>query len=159
MPIVSGLLPRLPAALMVLLLLAGCQNSEETASEHLASAQELLSEGDAPRALVELRNALALKSDLHDARRLLADTLLASGDLAGAYVQYTELAELLPNEVEARVARASILLSQSAWTEFEQATTELAPLAPNDPRVLSLVLARLTIRSHRAAELVEAPAE
>lgn len=142
MPIVSGLFPRLPAALMVVLLLTGCQSSEEKAADHLASAQEFLTEGDTPRALVELRNALALNSELHSARQLLADALLASGDLAGAYMQYTELSELQPNDIESRLARATILLSQSAWPDFEQATTEVAALAPEDPRILSLVLAR-----------------
>ena len=142
----SGLFTRLPRALptafLVVLLLSACQSNDERAAEHVSSAQALLTEGDAPRALVELRNALALKSDLHAARKLLADTLLETGDLAAAYVQYTELAELQPNDLDSRVALATILLSQSAWTDFETAATSAATIAPTDPRVIGLVLAR-----------------
>ena len=129
----SGLFTRLPRALptafLVVLLLSACQSNDERAAEHVSSAQALLTEGDAPRALVELRNALALKSDLHAARKLLADTLLETGDLAAAYVQYTELAELQPNDLDSRVALATILLCQSAWTDFETAATSAATIA------------------------------
>lgn len=146
MPIASGLfarLPRtLPTAVLVVLLLSACQSEDDRAADHLASAQTLLTEGDAPRALVELRNALAVKSDLHTARKLLADTLLETGDLAAAFQQYTELAELQPSDLESRVAVATILLSQSAWADFDQATTAAASIAPTDPRVVALVLAR-----------------
>jgi cellulose synthase operon protein C len=139
---VSGLFPRFPAALALVFLLAACQSTEEKAAGHFASAQSLLEEGDTPRALVELRNALALQSDLHAARKTLADLLLASGDLAGAYQQYTELAELQPNDLESRIALATILLSQSVWSDFGKATTEAQRINAIDPRVVSLILAR-----------------
>lgn len=139
---VSGLFPRVPAALALVFLLAACQSTEEKAADHFASAQALLEEGDTPRALVELRNALALQSDLHAARKTLADLLLASGDLAGAYQQYTELAELQPNDLESRIAVATILLSQSVWSDFSKATTEAERINAADPRVVSLILAR-----------------
>lgn len=139
---ISDLLPRFPAALLVVLLLAACQSTDERAAGHLASAETLLAEGDSPRALVELRNALALKSDLHAARKLLADTLLASGDPAGAYQQYTELADLQPNDLESRIALGRLLLSQSAWADFERIVTAAANIDPMDDRVISLVLAR-----------------
>lgn len=138
----SGLRPRFPAALLVALFLAACQSSDERAADHLASAQALLADGDAPRAIVELRNALALKSDLHAARKILADTLLASGDVAAAYQQYAGLAELQPDDLDSRIGMANILLSQSAWAEFATITTQAEALAPNDPRVISLRLAR-----------------
>lgn len=139
---VSGLFPRFPAALALVLLLAACQSTEEKAAGHFASAQSLLAEGDTPRALVELRNALSLQSDLHAARKVLADTLLETGDLAGAYQQYKELADLQPNDLESRVAIATILLSQSAWPDFEAAATEAQRISAADPRVISLILAR-----------------
>ena len=113
---VSGLFAKFPAALVLVLLMAACQSTEEKAADHFASAQSLLAEGDTPRALVELRNALSLKSDLHAARKTLADTLLASGDLAGAFQQYTELADLQPTDAESRIAIATILLIPNVRT-------------------------------------------
>ena len=138
----SAWFPRLPAALIVLSLLAACQSTEERAEEHFASAQQLIAEGDTPRALVELRNAVSLVPEFHEARNTLAQLLLDSGDLAGAYAQYSELAELQPNDLESRVALADITLTQSLWTEFTAAVTAAERINAADPRVAALVLAR-----------------
>ncbi|NBE06487.1 tetratricopeptide repeat protein [Paragemmobacter ruber] len=138
----SAWFPRLPAALLVVALVSACQSTEEQAEEHFASAQQLIAEGDTPRALVELRNAVALVPEFHQARSALAGLMLASGDLAGAYAQYTELAELQPNDLESRIALADLTLTQSMWTEFTSAVTGAERINAADPRVQALVLAR-----------------
>ncbi len=133
--------PRLPAALIALSLLAACQSTEEKAADHFATAQGLLDAGDRPRALVELRNAVALVPEFHDARATLASVLLETGDLSGAYAQYSELAELLPNDIESRIALAHLTLSQSLWDEFDQVVTAARRINATDPRVIALGLA------------------
>jgi tetratricopeptide (TPR) repeat protein len=138
----SAWFPRLPAALIVLSLLAACQSTEEQAEEHFASAQQFIAEGDTPRALVELRNAVSLVPEFHSARSTLAQLLLDSGDLAGAYAQYSELAELQPNDLESRVALADLTLTQNLWEDFTAVVTAAERINATDPRVQALVLAR-----------------
>ena len=50
-----------------LAVLAGCESSKDKAARHLASALELVEQGDAERALVEFRNVFTLDPDNRDA--------------------------------------------------------------------------------------------
>lgn len=138
---VSGWFARSFGGLALLVLLAACQSEEDRAAGHFASAQELLAAGDAPRAIVELRNALQLAPLLHEARAMLAATLLESGDLVGAYAQYAGLAELQPENVDAQVAVARILMSQGDWEGLATALAEAQRFGAEDPRVVALALA------------------
>lgn len=144
---VSPVLTRLAAVMICAALLAGCQSSEEKAEAHFESAQQFLAEGDAARALVELRNVLSFNPEHVEGRRLLSQTMEESGDLAGAYANYLALVEQLPGDLEARLAVARIQLSQSLWTELAQTVTAAERIKADDPRVVSFGL----VRDYRAA--------
>ena len=59
------------AALSGFLVLAACESSEERAEKHFQAALELIEEGDADRAIIELRNVFQLDGTHREARRTL----------------------------------------------------------------------------------------
>ncbi|TLZ64295.1 MAG: tetratricopeptide repeat protein, partial [Gammaproteobacteria bacterium] len=78
------LIGQLQAALEVLEPLA--REQPRAAAVHLELGAALGEAGRGPEAITALRRAVALKPDLADGWRLLADQLDAAGDLAGADV-------------------------------------------------------------------------
>ena len=102
----------IPLLLAVLLALSACDSAEERAAKHFASAETLYADGDAERALVELRNVFKLDEDHLDGRRLHGEILEARGALAEAAASYDIVVEQTPDDagVHARLARLAITL-------------------------------------------------
>jgi cellulose synthase operon protein C len=80
-------------ALSALLLLAAC-GARLSADERLDLARAHLGKGDAPTAVVHLKNVLQEDPSNVDARVLLADASLAAGDYDGAAKEYMRAVEL-----------------------------------------------------------------
>ena len=121
---------RLSVAAIALLALAGCDTAAERAERHYQNALELLDEGDASRAIVELRTVFELEPTHRDARATMARTLLQQGNAQQAFSQYLRLIEQYPNDVEARLALAEMSILNNSWalaTEHGDAVEELAP--------------------------------
>lgn len=137
-----SLRPFLTAALVAATLaLAGCESAEERAEAHYQSALALLAEGDADRALVELRNVFNLNGFHKEARRLYADTVLKRGEVAEAYGQYLRLIEQYPDTPEVRLTLAELAIGRNDWDEAERHGREAARLAPGMPGVPGVVVA------------------
>ncbi len=99
------------------------------AAVHLELGAALGEAGRGPEAITALRRAVALKPDLADGWRLLADQLDAAGDLAGADLtraRYIKAATHDPRLLEAAaalVANASNAVSSSRRASMPRATT------------------------------------
>lgn len=113
--------------------LAGCKSREERAEDYYRSALALLEEGDAERALIELRNVFDNNTRHREARRLYADLVLERGNVQDAYGQYLRLIEQYPDAVEVRRQLAEIALDLGNWDEVERHGGAAVELAPDDP--------------------------
>ncbi|MEL6204805.1 MAG: tetratricopeptide repeat protein [Pseudomonadota bacterium] len=122
------------SALALMLVLAACDTAEERAQQHYENAVALLEQGDAPRAIVELRTVFSLNGRHRDARALLAQTLLSQGDEAGAMSQYLRLVEQYPNDFEARLILAELSLLSKNETIAEEHGRAAFSLAPTSVR-------------------------
>ena len=100
--------------------LAACDSAEDRAEKHYQTSLELLSGGDENRALVELRNVLALNEFHQDARKLYAKTMLNRGNLSEAYSNYLRIVEENPSDAESRVVLARMAISALNWGEAKR---------------------------------------
>ncbi len=115
------------------LALSACDSAEERAQQHFLSAMQLLDEGDADRALVELRNVFQLNGMHQEARLTYARIQRERGDEAEAYSQYLLSAEQYPEVAESRLALAEMAISRLDWAEAERHGREAVKLLPDDP--------------------------
>lgn len=115
--------------------LAACQSSEERAENHYQSALTLIGEGEAARALVELRNVFDLNGQHREARRLYAATSAEQGNVGESYSQYLLLVEQFPEDLEARLALARLAISRQQWDEVRRHGTAAREMAPDNLEV------------------------
>lgn len=132
----------LPALVLgSMLVLAGCESSEERAARHFASALSLIEAGDEARALIELRNVFRFDGTHEQARRTYAELLLAQGDVVEATRNYLRLIEQYPNLVDVRQYLAEYAIGINDWDEVRRHGTIALELAPQDPRSQAIGLA------------------
>ncbi|WP_146036555.1 tetratricopeptide repeat protein [Pseudotabrizicola formosa] len=133
--------------LTTLLVLAGCQSSEERAEGYFQSGLTLLAAGDEERALVEFRNVFKYDGFHKEARKTYADILVSRGELREAYGQYLRLIEQYPDTVEVRQSLAEMALAQGNWDEVERHGRAALQLTPEAAQVQALGL----VLDYRAA--------
>jgi cellulose synthase operon protein C len=133
--------PTLVLGLAVSVALSGCQSSEERAQDYYESGQELVAEGDLPRAYLEFRNALKLQPNDPRILAAYAVALEEGGHEGQAYGRRLRAAELLPDDVEAnrKVAQMAVVLQD--WQNAEIYTQRTAELEPESPETEVLQLA------------------
>lgn len=105
--------------------LSACDSADERAEKHFQSGMELLDQGDATRAILEFRNALALNEDHSEARRNYARAARSNGNIAEAYANYLRIAEAAPDDTEARLALAEMAVLSQNWEEAERHASAL----------------------------------
>jgi cellulose synthase operon protein C len=142
--------PPLALALLALLALAACESDAERAERHFRSATTLLAEGDAARALVELRTALERDPTHVEARLALARTLRLTGAGAEAFAAFQRVIETAPDNLEARQALAEMAVEIGDWREARRQVDALRDFAPAAPATALLGTA-LDYRAARVA--------
>lgn len=123
------------------LALAGCKSKQEKAEEYFRSAETLLSQGDAERAMVQLRNVFDYDGSHREARRLYADLLLRQGRLQEAYSQYLRLVEQYPDLVEVHRLLSELSLRTGNLRQARQQAQATLELRPDDPGARAVLLA------------------
>lgn len=118
--------------------LTGCESSQDKAARHLASALELIEQGDYDRALVEFRNVFTLTPDDRAARMAFGALQQSRGNLTEAYVQYKQVIDNNPQDQEALVAAARVAADLSEWLEAGKLADAALVLAPQDPAMLAI---------------------
>ncbi len=148
-----SILSRLTSALLLssVLVLAGCETSEQRAERFYQSGMALLAAGDVDRALVEFRNVFRLNGQHKEARLTYARLVRERGKAGEAYGQYLRLAEQYPDLLEARVALAEIAIEGNSWDEAERHGRAARDLAPTDPDVVLIN----AVLDYRAAVLAK----
>ncbi len=147
---------RLFAVVALCATLTACKSVEERVEETFASAISLFEDGDADRAIVQLRNVLKLDGQHRDARWMLADIHLNErNNVRSAYSQLLRLAEQYPEDLEVRVLLSELAFQIRNFEEFERHSAAAQDLGPDDPRVELLGLA-LRYRAAAVAEDAEA---
>jgi len=122
-------------ALVLVLALSACDSASEKAAKQLAAARDFVSQGDVPRALIELRNALKNDETLREARVLFADLLLKQGRRKDAVGQYRYIVEKDPSDVEASRALALIAFDGMDWEGARKYADVVAAADPQDLQV------------------------
>ncbi|MEO1536110.1 MAG: tetratricopeptide repeat protein [Pseudomonadota bacterium] len=113
-----------------LFVLAGCDSSEERAEKHFQNGLSLLQDGDAARAFIEFRNALALDESHREARTTYARAARETGNVSAAYANYLRIAEEFPEDMEARLALSEIAIVAQNWDEAERHGAALLQAEP-----------------------------
>ncbi|WP_164885810.1 tetratricopeptide repeat protein [Paenirhodobacter populi] len=132
-------------AIIVCLVVAGgvvfatLGSKEERATKYYASAQDLVAKGDASRALIELRNALQMNPELHEARVLFADLLMKAGRRADAFGQYRQLYIQDPQNMTAARTMAMIAFESMAWDDARQYAQAVLDKIPDDPMAQAIL--------------------
>ncbi len=115
-----GFASRAAMVAAILLALSACDSSEERAEKHFQNGLELLESGDASRAIVEFRNALALDGNHRGARASYARAARERGNVSEAYSNFLHVVERFPDDMEARLALTEIAILAQNWDEAER---------------------------------------
>ncbi len=126
----------LPALLLAITLLGGCDSSEERAQTYYNRGLATLAAGELDKAAVDLRNALKLKEDFTDAQMALGEVEEGRSNFDSAARLYLAVAERNPQNLEARVRLARLLLASRQIEAASIYAEQGNKLAPADPRVL-----------------------
>jgi len=133
--------------------LAACGRNDPASL--IGSARSYLAKGDAPAAIIELKNALQAAPDNAEARFLLAKSLADTGDAIGAETEARKALQLgyAPDEVYPVLARA--LLLQGEYRKLVVQLGEQPLTAPQaKAEVLTAVgLARLALGERKEARV------
>jgi TPR repeat protein len=105
--------------------------AEERAPAALARGQALIARGEMAAAAVALREALALRPDLTDARLALGLALYGAGDLEGAVDELRATLEQDPAASAARATLAAALIARQDWGGARAALDELVRRHPD----------------------------
>ena len=128
-------------ALVLVVTLAACEDSEERAERYFQSGVTLLEQGEVEKALVEFRNVFNLDGAHQEARQTYARVVRDQGKLREAYGQYLRLVEQYPDNLEGRIALAEMAFATQTWDEFERHSAVAIKAAPEDPAVKTLAAA------------------
>jgi len=124
------------SAFALILFLAACDTAEERAEAHYASALDLMAQGDADRAIVELRSVFQLVPNHLKARHEIARIFLEEKSNAQqAYTQYLRLVEQYPDDLKARVELSKLAFFSANWEELERHGERAQEISPDDVRV------------------------
>ena len=138
-------LARIATAVALAAALAACGRSDPASL--IASARKYLAKGNAPAAIIELKNALQTAPDNAEARFLLARSLLETGDAVGAETEARKAIQLryAADEVYPVLARA--LLQQG---EYRKVVAELGDKSLPSPQAQGRRADRRRPRAARA---------
>jgi TPR repeat protein len=118
-------------------------DSGDGATAALARGRELIGRGEMVRAAIALREALALRPELTEARTSLALALYAVGDVEGALEELRAAVARDPDAVGARSLLAAARLSRHEWSAARAELEDIARRHPERAEALySLGLAR-----------------
>ena len=124
------------ASLLCVLVLAGCNSTEERAQAHYERGVELAAKGEPAKAGLEFRNALKLKNDFVDALYALGEVEERQGHFENASKFYFSVTERAPQQVKARVKLAYILLAAGNADEALKFANQAIAITEDDPSVL-----------------------
>lgn len=125
-------------AVTLALALAACDSADVKAAKQLAAAKEYVAQGDVPRALVELRNALKNDETLTEARLLFAELLLERGRNGDALGQYRYVVEKDPSNLDATRAIALLAFDAMSWDDARKYDAAGLAMAPEDTELLAV---------------------
>ncbi|MGY6409865.1 MAG: tetratricopeptide repeat protein [Alkalilacustris sp.] len=140
-----------PVMLAAVLVLAGCESSEDRAERHLSTGLALIERGDVSQGLLELRNAIRLMPDNTEARLAIARAERDRGQDGPAFREFLQVAEREPELLEPRIALARLALASGDWEVADRHGRAAEALDPELPEV-RLVAAMLDYRDAALAE-------
>ena len=140
-PVLFPHLKRWTALAAVTVALTGCAQSPEARSaKYIANGQKLLSKNDAPRAVLQFRNAVQATPRNTEAYYQLASAYLATGDLRNGINSLRKVLQLNPKHVQARLRLAQLMSADSEEGVLKDARQRLEDVlkdAPSNPDALS----------------------
>lgn len=125
-------------ALVLCLLLFGCDSPEERALSYYEKGQALLEKQDPVKASLEFKNALKENPGFVPALYSLGLVEQQAGRFANALKLFTAVAEQAPDRVDARVQLGTIYLMARKTEDARKQAEEAYALAPSNPDVLTL---------------------
>lgn len=148
----------LPALLLSLALLAGCDSNEKQAEIYYNRAMATMAAGDLDKAALDFRNALKLNETYTEAQLGLARLEEQRRNFDVAAGLYTAIAQRDPDDLESRVKLAQLLLASQETDTAKTFAEQAYRLKPADPRVL-VIKAGLALSRGRQTEAVRFASE
>lgn len=129
----------LPVAFaLVFLPLAGCGSPEQRAQGYFERGKTYFEQGEIPKARVELRNALQIKSDMVDAWRILVQIEEKAKNWDAVVANSRRIVELDPKDVEARVRLGKVALANNSTEEAMRLANAAVEIDPRNVSALTL---------------------
>ena len=122
----------------LLLAVSGCASKAQRANDAYAKAQQLLADGRAAEAKLELQKAVAIRDDVPDIWFALGQMRLASGEMPEAFTAFGRADELRPGDAETLRPLAYTGYMIGATRLAQDAVDRLLALSPNDGQGLAV---------------------
>ena len=128
--------------LLSLVLSACTQTPEVKSANYLAAGKKLLQKKDAPRAILQFRNALKATPDNPEIYYQLGEAYSATKDLSAALSAYRKTLEMDPKHPGARLRMAQMMVASSDAQMVKDARDQLKELVKNSaatPEILNTI--------------------
>lgn len=134
-----------------LLVLAGCDSSEDRAARHLRNAESLVAEGDVGAAVLEFRNVLQFDPNNRAALEQMADIQMSRGAEDAAFGLYQRLVDNHPDAAQGWLSLAEIAIRRNRWDQAEVFADEAEARVPDSDR-MALIRGALDFRTAIGAQ-------
>lgn len=120
------------------LLLAGCDSAEDRLADHLASGQELISEGALEKAALEFRNALSIDANSVDAHMGMSAIYERQKNYAAMIAHLNKVTAIDPANGPALIRLGQLMLLANKLDEANENATAAIEAAPENADALAL---------------------
>ena len=135
----SGLITRLAALSVVILVAVSCSRNPEVAKrEYLEKGNAYFAQKKYAEAIIEYRNAVQVDPKFGEARRRLADAYLQTGDAPNGYREYVRAADLMPDDTEVQLTAGGLRLVARQYEDAKGVADRVLAREPKNLRALVL---------------------
>ncbi len=139
----------LPAAILLISLVAACGSPDQAKNEHVARGRRYLEQGKFAEARIEFRSALQIDRKLAEAQFGLGEAALSLGYVQEAAEAFYQTMRLDPANLEARLEAGDLLVRHPNDESLEEAERLADEVLEKDPASIGGRLLKASIRIER----------
>ena len=124
--------------LLISMLAAGCASDKAKVEKFISEAREYIEQEAFEKAVIQLKNAIAIDSSSIEANTLLIKAYLKLGDAQETFKVYLRLEQLEPDNLEHKIQIASFYLLAQNRPEAERRIKEVLDKEPDNIQALYL---------------------
>lgn len=139
--------------LILILTLASCATEEETAAQHMRTAEKYFADNQFKEAVLELKNVIQINPENDHALYMLGQTYMKLGEVDMATTYYASAVDANPDNLQAHFRMGQMYLAARNTMNARKAAKLILEKKPNDIEALHLLVAVQTQEKNTSAAI------